>query len=170
MVLDEVDAGIGGAVAEIVGRELRALGAGAQVLCVTHLPQVACQAHHQLRVTKLTDGRTTRITVSELSAKDRVEELARMLGGIEVSGKAREHAREVLHAATLVPGKAVRGEADHAAPASGDTTPVATRRAVARPAEDEVARRPRPPAARGRSPLLLRLRKAQFGRLQRPQR
>jgi len=150
MVFDEVDAGIGGAVAEIVGRELRALGAGAQVLCVTHLPQVACQAHHQLRVTKLTDGRTTRITVSELSAKDRVEELARMLGGIEVSGKAREHAREMLHAATLVPGKAVRGEADHAPPASGETTPVATLRGVVPPAEDETVRQPRPPAARGR--------------------
>src|SRR5438552_2476703 len=150
MVFDEVDAGIGGAVAEIVGRELRALAAGAQVLCVTHLPQVACQAHHQLRVTKLTDGRTTRITVSELSAKDRVEELARMLGGIEVSGKAREHAREMLHAATLVPGKAVRGEADHAPPASGETTPVATLRGVVPPAEDETVRQPRPPAARGR--------------------
>src|SRR2546430_2328840 len=150
MVFDEVDAGIGGAVAEIVGRELRALGAGAQVLCVTHLPQVACQAHHQLRVTKLTDGRTTRITVSELSAKDRVEELARMLGGIEVSGKAREHAREMLHAATLVPGKAVRGETDHAPPASGETTPVATLRGVVPPAEDETVRQPRPPAARGR--------------------
>src|SRR6266513_550702 len=150
MVFDEVDAGIGGAVAAIVGRELRALGAGAQVLCVTHLPQVACQAHHQLRVTKLTDGRTTRITVSELSAKDRVEELARMLGGIEVSGKAREHAREMLHAATLVPGKAVRGEADRAPPASGETTPVATLRGVVPPAEDETVRQPRPPAARGR--------------------
>src|SRR5204862_34113 len=135
---------------ELAGRELRALGAGAQVLCVTHLPQVACQAHHQLRVTKLTDGRTTRITVSELSAKDRVEELARMLGGIEVSGKAREHAREMLHAATLVPGKAVRGEADHAPPASGETTPVATLRGVVPPAEDETVRQPRPPAARGR--------------------
>ncbi len=56
MVFDEVDAGIGGAVAEIVGRELRALGARGQVLCVTHLPQVASQAHHHLRVTKLTDG------------------------------------------------------------------------------------------------------------------
>src|SRR6266513_2886686 len=111
MVFDEVDAGIGGAVAEIVGRELRALGAGAQ---------------------------------------DRVEELARMLGGIEVSGKAREHAREMLHAATLVPGKAVRGEADHAPPASGETTPVATLRGVVPPAEDETVRQPRPPAARGR--------------------
>jgi DNA repair protein RecN (Recombination protein N) len=100
MVFDEVDAGIGGAVAEIVGRELRALGGRGQVLCVTHLPQVACQAHHHLRVTKLTDGRTTRTTLTELTADDRVEELARMLGGIEVTSKAREHARDMLAAAT----------------------------------------------------------------------
>ncbi len=100
MVFDEVDAGIGGAIAEIVGRELRALGSRGQVLCVTHLPQVASQAHHHLRVTKLTDGRTTRTTLTELSLDDRVEELARMLGGVEVSAKAREHAREMLGANT----------------------------------------------------------------------
>jgi DNA repair protein RecN (Recombination protein N) len=96
MVFDEVDAGIGGAVAEIVGRELRSLGEAGQVLCVTHLPQVASQAHQHLRVTKLTDGRTTRIAVTELGADERVEELARMLGGVEVSAKAREHARDML--------------------------------------------------------------------------
>jgi DNA repair protein RecN (Recombination protein N) len=106
MVFDEVDAGIGGAVAEIVGRELRALGAHGQVLCVTHLPQVACQAHHHLRVTKLTDGRTTRTTLTELTAEARVEELARMLGGIEVTGRARDHARDMLAAAAAPPGKA----------------------------------------------------------------
>jgi DNA repair protein RecN (Recombination protein N) len=99
MVFDEVDAGIGGAVAEIVGRELRALGTRGQVLCVTHLPQVASQAHHHLRVSKLTDGRSTRITLSELAQDQRIEELARMLGGIEVSAKARAHAREMLGAA-----------------------------------------------------------------------
>jgi DNA repair protein RecN (Recombination protein N) len=109
MVFDEVDAGIGGAVAEIVGRELRALGARGQVLCVTHLPQVASQAHHHLRVSKLTDGRTTRTTVTELTAEDRVEELARMLGGIEVTAKAREHARDMLAAATGATGKRARG-------------------------------------------------------------
>src|SRR6266850_459584 len=96
MVFDEVDSGIGGAVAEIVGRELRALGDRGQVLCVTHLPQVASQGHHHLRVAKSTDGRTTRTAVSELAAQDRVEELARMLGGIEVTAKAREHAKEML--------------------------------------------------------------------------
>ncbi len=96
MVFDEVDSGIGGAVAEIVGRELRALGESGQVLCVTHLPQVASQGHHHLRVAKSTDGRTTRTALTELTPLDRVEEIARMLGGIEVTSKAREHAREML--------------------------------------------------------------------------
>ncbi|HJS90720.1 MAG TPA: DNA repair protein RecN [Steroidobacteraceae bacterium] len=99
MVFDEVDSGIGGAVAEIVGRELRALGERGQVLCVTHLPQVASQGHHHLRVSKLTDGRTTRTAVAELSDESRIEELARMLGGVDVTSKAREHAREMLQAA-----------------------------------------------------------------------
>jgi DNA repair protein RecN (Recombination protein N) len=99
MVFDEVDSGIGGAVAEIVGRELRALAEGSQVLCVTHLPQVASQAHHHLRVVKLTDGKTTRTSLHELTPEERVEELARMLGGIEITAKAREHAREMLRGA-----------------------------------------------------------------------
>ena len=98
LIFDEVDAGIGGGVAEIVGRKLRELGERGQVLCVTHLAQVASQAHHQYRVSKLTDGRTSRTTVSALGADERVEELARMLGGVEVTRKAREHAREMLKA------------------------------------------------------------------------
>ncbi len=98
MVFDEVDAGVGGAVAEIVGRELAALGQRAQVLCVTHLPQVAAQADHQLRVDKLTDGQSTRTSVVELSPAERVEEIARMLGGVDVTQKAREHAEEMLRA------------------------------------------------------------------------
>jgi DNA repair protein RecN (Recombination protein N) len=96
MVFDEVDSGIGGAVAEIVGRELRTLAEASQVLCVTHLPQVASQGHNHLRVAKLTDGRTTRTTLTELAPNERIEELARMLGGIEVTSKAREHAKEML--------------------------------------------------------------------------
>ena len=99
MVFDEVDSGIGGAVAEIVGRELRALGERSQVLCVTHLPQVASQGHHHLRVAKTTDGKTTRTSLTVLSDEDRVEELARMLGGVDVTSKAREHAREMLQVA-----------------------------------------------------------------------
>lgn len=96
MVFDEVDAGVGGAVAEIVGGELRALGDRSQVLCVTHLPQVASQGHHQLRVNKLTDGRITRMQVLALDAEARIEEIARMVGGIDVTDKARAHAREML--------------------------------------------------------------------------
>ena len=106
MVFDEVDSGIGGAVAEIVGRELHSLAENSQVLCVTHLPQVAAQGHNHLRVTKLTDGKTTRTALTELSADDRVEEIARMLGGVEITAKAREHAREMLrNAAAATPPK-----------------------------------------------------------------
>jgi DNA repair protein RecN (Recombination protein N) len=98
MIFDEVDAGVGGAVAEMVGRQLHALGKRDQVLCVTHLPQVAGQADHHVRVAKLTDGRASRTTLTALGAEERVEELARMLGGVEVTDKAREHAREMLKA------------------------------------------------------------------------
>ncbi len=105
MVFDEVDSGIGGAVAEIVGRELRSLGERGQVLCVTHLPQVASQGHHHLRVAKLTDGLSTRTSLTELSPEDRIEELARMLGGIDVTSKAREHAREMLEGASSLPAR-----------------------------------------------------------------
>ena len=96
MVFDEVDSGIGGAVAEIVGRELRTLGERGQVLCVTHLPQVASQGHQQLRVEKRADGRGTRTTLAELEPSERIEELARMLGGIDVTDSARAHARALL--------------------------------------------------------------------------
>ena len=96
MVFDEVDQGIGGGIAEIVGRKLRALGAHRQVICVTHLPQVASQSHHHLRVTKLTDGTTTRTTIAHLNQNEKVEELARMLGGIEITDKTREHAEEMI--------------------------------------------------------------------------
>jgi DNA repair protein RecN (Recombination protein N) len=135
MVFDEVDAGIGGAVAEIVGRELRALGERAQVLCVTHLPQVASQAHHHVRVAKLTDGRTTRTTVAALAPDDRVEELARMLGGIEVSGKAREHAREMLTRAARPPAEAAAASApsDPRAPGTQDSASRRGPKAARRP-------------------------------------
>jgi DNA repair protein RecN (Recombination protein N) len=96
MVFDEVDSGVGGAVAEIVGRELAALGASAQVLCVTHLPQVAALGNQHLRVSKMTDGRTTRTQVTALENDSRIEEIARMLGGVSITGKAREHAAEML--------------------------------------------------------------------------
>ena len=99
MIFDEVDAGVGGAVAEMVGRQLGELGSRGQVLCVTHLAQVASQASHQVRVAKLTDGKRSRMTVTELAPGERVEELARMLGGVEITRKARDHAREMLKSA-----------------------------------------------------------------------
>jgi DNA repair protein RecN (Recombination protein N) len=101
LVFDEVDAGVGGGVAEIVGRQLRALGERAQVLCVTHLPQVASQAHAHVRVAKLSDGKTTRTSLTTLTADERIEEIARMLGGIDVTAKAREHAAEMLRAPVI---------------------------------------------------------------------
>jgi DNA repair protein RecN (Recombination protein N) len=99
MVFDEVDAGIGGAVAEIVGRQLRALGERGQVLCVTHLPQVASLAHAQFRVTKLTDGKVTRTAVQLLAYAERIDEIARMSGGIDITDSARAHARDMLERA-----------------------------------------------------------------------
>jgi DNA repair protein RecN (Recombination protein N) len=99
LIFDEVDTGIGGAVAETVGRLLRTLGEGRQVLCVTHLPQVASQAHYHLQVTKLTDGKTTRTRIRALSPEERVEEIARMLGGIDITQSTRKHAREMVQKA-----------------------------------------------------------------------
>ncbi|MBS0457790.1 MAG: DNA repair protein RecN [Proteobacteria bacterium] len=96
MVFDEVDTGIGGAIAEVVGRKLRTLGARAQVLCVTHLPQVAAQAHHHLRVSKDSDGHTTRSAVVALDGQARMEEIARMLGGIDITAETRAHAGKML--------------------------------------------------------------------------
>jgi DNA repair protein RecN (Recombination protein N) len=96
LVFDEVDAGVGGAVAEMVGRQLRALAASGQVLCVTHLPQVASQADRQVRVTKHAKGGVARTALEILDGEARVEELARMLGGASVTDRAREHAQEML--------------------------------------------------------------------------
>jgi len=96
LVFDEIDSGVGGGVAEIVGRRLRELGEARQVLCVTHLPQVASQGHGHVRVAKLTDGKTTRTTLTPLNEDETVEELARMLGGVEITATSRDHAREML--------------------------------------------------------------------------
>jgi DNA repair protein RecN (Recombination protein N) len=112
MVFDEVDSGVGGAVAEIVGRELAVLGERAQVLCVTHLPQVAAQGDQQLRVAKLTDGRSTRTAVTRLGEDERIEEVARMLGGVDVTQKAREHAHEMLQSRRGAAAPRERGQRD----------------------------------------------------------
>jgi len=96
LVFDEVDAGVGGAVAEMVGRRLRELGTGRQVLCITHLPQVATLAEHQATVSKATRAGKTTTTVRMLDADERVEETARMLGGVKITEQTRAHAAEML--------------------------------------------------------------------------
>lgn len=96
MVFDEVDSGIGGGVAEIVGQKLRALGAKRQVLCVTHLPQVAAQGHAHYRVSKAASEGITQSAVQALGSKQREEELARMLGGVELTREARAAAKRLL--------------------------------------------------------------------------
>jgi len=96
MIFDEVDSGIGGAVADIVGKKLRDLGRQRQVLCVTHLPQVAAQGHAHYRVSKAPVEGMTQSSVEALDADARKEELARMLGGVEVSAEARAAAGKLL--------------------------------------------------------------------------
>lgn len=99
IVFDEVDSGIGGATAEIVGRKLQEVARSHQVICITHLPQIACRGEHHYRVAKNVVENRTKTSVSVLSELDRVEEIARMLGGVEMTEKTREHAREMLMAA-----------------------------------------------------------------------
>jgi DNA repair protein RecN (Recombination protein N) len=96
MIFDEVDSGIGGAIAEVVGQKLRALGDQRQVLCVTHLPQVAAQGHAHLRVSKHSDGDSTHTQIDVLDAAGRHDELARMLGGVEITRETRAHAKQML--------------------------------------------------------------------------
>jgi len=101
LIFDEVDVGIGGRVAEIVGHQLRTLTEHRQVLCVTHLPQVAALGHHHLQVSKQSDTKTetTLSQIQTLAVDQRVEELARMLGGIEITEQTLSHAREMMERA-----------------------------------------------------------------------
>ncbi|WP_296265858.1 MULTISPECIES: DNA repair protein RecN [unclassified Pseudomonas] len=96
LVFDEVDVGIGGPTAEIVGQLLRRLGDRGQVLTVTHLPQVAAQGHHHLFVHKVRNSDTTHTAVSHLGKRERVEEVARMLGGIDLTKESLAHARKMV--------------------------------------------------------------------------
>ena len=100
LIFDEVDVGIGGGIAEVVGRLLRNLSADRQVLCVTHQPQVASLAHHHLQVSKQASkqkGKERTVTdVTAISAQDRVDEIARMLGGLEITEQTLSHAREMI--------------------------------------------------------------------------
>ena len=96
LIFDEVDAGIGGAVAETVGKLLNQLGQSHQILCVTHLPQVAAQGNYHLKVSKSQSGDKTISQVQPLGRMERVEEVARMLGGATITDTTRRHARELL--------------------------------------------------------------------------
>lgn len=96
MVFDEIDSGVGGRVAELVGRHLRRLAGDRQVLCVTHLAQVASQAHGHLAVSKGANGSMTSVRVRSVKGEERAEEIARMLAGASVTARSVAHAREML--------------------------------------------------------------------------
>jgi DNA repair protein RecN (Recombination protein N) len=96
LIFDEADAGVGGAVAEVIGQLMRSLGETRQVFCVTHLPQVAARAHHHFTVQKRTARGHTESRVQRLSSTERIEEIARMLGGLEITETTRRHAQELL--------------------------------------------------------------------------
>jgi DNA repair protein RecN (Recombination protein N) len=99
LIFDEVDTGIGGGIAEVVGAQLRTLGANRQVLCVTHLPQVASQAHHHYKVTKVKSADSTQTGIIYLDEAERTEEIARMIGGTEITSATRALATEMLERA-----------------------------------------------------------------------
>jgi len=96
LIFDEVDSGIGGRVAEIVGSLLKQLGKRHQVMCVTHLPQVAAQADAQWQVSKAAHAGKTLSSIRVMKGAERVEEIARMLGGVKITETTRKHAAELL--------------------------------------------------------------------------
>ena len=100
-IFDEVDTGIGGGVAETVGRKLQGVGEARQVICITHLPQVASCAHQHLKVIKMVEDMRTFSAVRSLSREERISEVSRMLGGNEITAKTREHAEEMITRARL---------------------------------------------------------------------
>lgn len=101
LVFDEVDTGIGGATSALVGEKLKRVAGGQQVLCITHLPQVAAFADHHFRVEKLVEGGRTRTSVNHLTGNERVMEMARMLGGVKITEKTMEHALEMIEDARI---------------------------------------------------------------------
>jgi len=101
LIFDEVDSGVGGGIAEIVGKHLRVLGENRQVFCITHLPQVASQAHHHMQVYKHSDGKETRTEIIPLEMEQRVDEISRMLGGLEITQQTIDHAKDMLNRSQL---------------------------------------------------------------------
>lgn len=102
LIFDEVDAGIGGRVASVLGQKLAALGRGRQVICVTHLPQVAAAADYQFAVSKTVEAGQATTEVHRLDADARIDEIARMLGGLEMTATTRQHAAELIRKAATV--------------------------------------------------------------------
>lgn len=100
VVFDEVDSGIGGATAEIVGRKLKEVSAGHQVICITHLPQIACYGDSHLHVAKKIVAGRTKTIVNKLDDEQKIEEISRMLGGVDLTAMTRDHAREMLESAS----------------------------------------------------------------------
>jgi len=96
LIFDEVDSGIGGSTAEDVGRKLKDVSKHHQVLCITHIPQIACFGDSHYRVVKTIEGERTITSVDVLAEEARLDEITRMLGGAELTKKTREHAREML--------------------------------------------------------------------------
>ena len=115
LIFDEVDAGIGGRVADVVGRKLRALGSAFQVLCITHLPQIAASADTHFQIEKRVERGRTRTTVVRLDDERRVDELARMLGGEAITDGLRASAREMLRDRQAK----AKGESENASPQEG---------------------------------------------------
>lgn len=100
-IFDEVDTGVGGPTADAIGRKLKNVSLRRQAICITHLPQIAAFADHHFRVEKQVDGERTQSRVCPLARRDRVDELARMLGGARITAKTRAHARELIHHASV---------------------------------------------------------------------
>jgi DNA repair protein RecN (Recombination protein N) len=121
LIFDEVDAGIGGRVADVVGRKLRTLGSAFQVLCITHLPQIAAYADTHFQIEKQVERGRTRTTVTRLTAQSRVDEVARMLGGEAITDGLRRSAREMLRERAMGDREA-KGESERAKakPAAAD--------------------------------------------------
>jgi DNA repair protein RecN (Recombination protein N) len=102
LIFDEIDTGVGGAMAEIIGRKIRSVAQHRQVLCITHLPQIAVFADQHFKVEKFVRGERTLSRVRRLSGREQREEIARMLGGLNITAKTRAAARELLHQARRV--------------------------------------------------------------------
>lgn len=105
LIFDEVDAGIGGRVAEMVGTLLKQLGSTHQILCITHLPQVAAMGDHHWLITKINDMKHTQgisSHIQDLNQQERIEEIARMLGGATITSITQQHAAEMLQKANSI--------------------------------------------------------------------